>query len=396
LEGRRLFFGPAGCALCHNIRGEGVAFGPDHSNLVFRDRASVLQDITHPSATINPDHAGSLVKFDDDTDASGLIRVLNTEKIALRLPAGLEIERRRAQVRSVEPMRNSLMPDGFEETLSAGQMEDLLTFLLTNPLEPAVLTRFDPSPPPARARKEFERLLANGSTMLRARLRVLLVADEKDHGIDEHDYPRWLERWSRLLALADQVTVATNIGFPAAAQLAAADVTVFCSRNSGWDSHAAALLDEYQERGGGLVYLHWGIEGGKAARALADRVGLAFSMSKFRHGELALAFRPDSHPITQGLDRLPLVDEAYWSLTGDPARITVLANSVEEGEPRPQVWVRENGRGRVFVCLPGHYTWTFDDPLYRVLVLRGICWAAGQPDINRLTELAPIGARLAP
>jgi hypothetical protein len=224
----------------------------------------------------------------------------------------------------------------------------------------------------------------------------LLVADEKDHGIDEHDYPRWLDRWSRLLALADQVTVVTNFGFPSAEQLAAADVTVFYSRNSGWNAQAAALLDPYQQRGGGLVYLHWGIEGGKEPRALAERMGLAFSMSKFRHGEMAIEFSPEPHPITRGLERLKLIDESYWALTGDPSRITVLANSVEEGQPRPQVWVMQHRRGRVFACIPGHYTWTFDDPLYRLLVLRGIAWAAGQSDINRLTELAPIGARIAP
>jgi len=46
----------------------------------------------------------------------------------------------------------------------------------------------------------------------------------------------------------------------------------------------------------------------------------------------------------------------------------------------------------VFACIPGHYTWTMDDPLYRVLVLRGIAWVAHEPDVNRLTELAFVGA----
>ena len=37
--------------------------------------------------------------------------------------------------------------------------------------------------------------------------------------------------------------------------------------------------------------------------------------------------------------------------------------------------------------------WTFDDPLFRAIVLRGICWAAHQP-ANRLEHLAEIGARI--
>ncbi len=43
-----------------------------------------------------------------------------------------------------------------------------------------------------------------------------------------------------------------------------------------------------------------------------------------------------------------------------------------------------------------NFNWTFDDPLYRVIVLRGIAWAARQKDVNRLVELAPVGARLTP
>jgi type 1 glutamine amidotransferase len=81
-------------------------------------------------------------------------------------------------------------------------------------------------------------------------------------------------------------------------------------------------------------------------------------------------------------------------LRGDPARVSVLAESIEENSARPQVWVTERGQGRVFACIPRHYTWTFDDPLYPVLVLRGIAWAACQTDVNRLTDLAVVGARI--
>jgi type 1 glutamine amidotransferase len=51
-------------------------------------------------------------------------------------------------------------------------------------------------------------------------------------------------------------------------------------------------------------------------------------------------------------------------------------------------------KGRVFGCIPGHYTWTFDDPFFRLLVLRGICWSARQDDVDRLSELSLVGARV--
>ena len=80
----------------------------------------------------------------------------------------------------------------------------------------------------------------------------------------------------------------------------------------------------------------------------------------------------------------------------DPKRLAVLATSLEDNAPQPQLWTLERGTARVFGCIPGHYMWTHDDPLYRLLVLRGIAWAARDPDVERLSELALIGARLAP
>ena len=83
-------------------------------------------------------------------------------------------------------------------------------------------------------------------------------------------------------------------------------------------------------------------------------------------------------------------------MQGDVARIKVLGTGVEEGEPRPQFWSMEREKGRVIGCIPGHYNWTFDDPLFRVLVLRAICWTAKQENVDRLVELATVGARIAP
>ena len=71
----------------------------------------------------------------------------------------------------------------------------------------------------------------------------------------------------------------------------------------------------------------------------------------------------------------------------------ILASAVEEGEPRPLFWTLEPSRGRVFVSIPGHYSWTFDDPLFRILLLRGIAWTAGEP-VDRFNELVTIGARV--
>jgi putative heme-binding domain-containing protein len=398
IRGRRLFFGEAGCVTCHTIRGEGIAFGPDLSNLIHRDRDSVMHDVLQPSATINPDQAGTLVTLKDGTVLSGLVRSLTDDQLVLGLPAGAQSEIRRSTVASMEPLKTSLMPAGIAEQLSGEQIEDLLTFLLVQPLEPAPITRSDPPTPAARRMEEIIRVLGSAPRAPAnkpAPLRILLCAGPKDHGPDEHDYPLWLDRWSRLLALGDNLTVKTVMAFPSAEQLAGADVAVFYNANPGWDAEKAAILDTFHQRGGGAVYVHYAVDGGKEPAAVAERMGLAFTLgSRFRHGEMDLVFQQPDHPITKGFPTLHFTDETYWNMRGDAARLKVLGTVVEDNAPRPQLWTLERHQSRIVACIPGHYTWTFDDPLFRLLLLRSICWTARQP-ADRLSELTTIGARIA-
>ena len=130
--------------------------------------------------------------------------------------------------------------------------------------------------------------------------------------------------------------------------------------------------------------------------ALLKRTALAaLGGVGFRHGPLTLDFsRAANHPVTRNFESLALTDETYWKMTGSLAGDRLLASAVEEGAPQPQLWSVEHGRGRVFVSIPGHYSWTFDDPLFRVLLLRAIAWSAHEP-VDRLNDLVWPGAEMA-
>ncbi len=72
-RGRALFFGnEANCAACHPVHGRGGTLGPDLSNLIHRDYASVLRDIISPSFAINPDHLTYNVELKSGQVLSGL------------------------------------------------------------------------------------------------------------------------------------------------------------------------------------------------------------------------------------------------------------------------------------------------------------------------------------
>lgn len=277
---------------------------------------------------------------------------------------------------------------------------------------PVAVRAVEPPIPPARA--EVERVLAaarqqESAPAAERPLQIVLLADRKDHGPGEHDYPRWQSRWALLLggtgssdapaanlygpdradsALsqgAPQVRVATAQQWPTGAQWDTADLIVaFCYL--AWTPERIAQAARFLERGGGLVVIHsatWTKP--QPAAEVADVLGVG-GFRRWRHGSLVLETLQPEHPICLGLPtQLSLEDEPYWPPTPalDATRVQVLAGSREAAEAgadavalQPMFWTYQRGPGRVFGCVPGHYCWTFDNPYFRLWLLRGMAWAA--------------------
>ena len=57
------------------------------------------------------------------------------------------------------------------------------------------------------------------------------------------------------------------------------------------------------------------------------------------------------------------------------------------------MWNRQVGKGRVHVNILGHYNWTFNDPMFRAITLRGIAWAADEP-VARFASVVTTDVRL--
>ena len=269
-----------------------------------------------------------------------------------------------------------------------------------------------PDPPLPRSRREVESVLAKARTLRTADnlqpFHVVLVADKKDHGPCEHDYPLWQKRWKALLSgarstpvnlygppidvpgpdsSANTVTVTAVRGWPTGQQFASADVVVvFCYVH--WDQQKLTQLERYLGKGGGFVLVHsatWTRP--KPSGPVADLTGCG-GFTQYRHGPVKLKIVDQNYPICLGLPReIHFVDETYWPPTPcvDGSGMHILATCDEkvgkgsaEVGPQPMFWTHKHGEGRVFGCVLGHYTWTFDDPYFRLLLLRGIAWSARQ------------------
>ena len=135
--GRALFKGKAACATCHQLRGEGVRVGADLGNLIHRDYASVLKDITDPNATINPDAVGYIVTLRDGTAATGTRLGETADELQIAQPGGAVAKLKKADILKTEPMTVSLMPAGIDKMLSAEELRDLMTYLLKEAPQPA-------------------------------------------------------------------------------------------------------------------------------------------------------------------------------------------------------------------------------------------------------------------
>ncbi|MGI9241712.1 MAG: ThuA domain-containing protein, partial [Verrucomicrobiales bacterium] len=101
-------------------------------------------------------------------------------------------------------------------------------------------------------------------------------------------------------------------------------------------------------------------------------------------------FLNTEHPAFAGLPKsIRLNDESYWNLLARD-QVEVIAavapdqtdNASSFGEVlksdgvRSQAfWTFTSGQGRVIGTTTGHYTYTFHDPIYRLLLMRCIAWA---------------------
>jgi len=192
------------------------------------------------------------------------------------------------------------------------------------------------------------------------------------------------------------------MGWPNREQFALADaVVVFCYIE--WNDRKLNQLREYLSRGGGFVLVHpanWTRP--QPSDKVAALTGCG-GFTQYRHGPVSLKIVDPDHPVCLGLGQeIEFMDESYWPPTPrmNGSGMHVLATSNEKVMPassemraQPMFWTREHGNGRVFGCVLGHYTWTFDDPYFRLLLLRGMAWVARQP-VYRFDALAVLGINL--
>ncbi len=150
--GGALFFGAAGCANCHTIRGRGGFPGPDLSNIArMRSFRQLRESLLDPDAQIAEGYGGITVVTRSGQKISGVARD-NTIYAIQILDARGQIHRLlKADLREVEFAKSSLMPHDYQERLSTADISNLLAFLGRQSIRQSAATIQSATPPEAGA-----------------------------------------------------------------------------------------------------------------------------------------------------------------------------------------------------------------------------------------------------
>jgi putative heme-binding domain-containing protein len=129
----RTMFAAAGCALCHQINGEGGAIGPDLSTLGQRFTVrDILEATIHPSKAIPDQYQVMTLELGDGTTLSG--RIVSRDEQATHIATDLmrptaSVAVSNATIRKTIPQPVSTMPSGLLNALNEEELLDLLAYL---------------------------------------------------------------------------------------------------------------------------------------------------------------------------------------------------------------------------------------------------------------------------
>lgn len=117
------------CAGCHRLDGEGVAVGPDISDMRTQTPEQILASVLDPNAAIDANFYRYAVLTDDGQLLEGLLEDSNEQAVTLRLQDGLRRTLPREQIEQLRATGVSMMPEGFENQISPEAMRDLVSYI---------------------------------------------------------------------------------------------------------------------------------------------------------------------------------------------------------------------------------------------------------------------------
>ena len=103
----------------------GVALGPDLTGSPSGNSAALLANILDPNASVQPNYVQYMILDQSGRTYSGIISAETATSLTLRRGEGAQETILRSQIAEMNSTGLSLMPEGFEKTISKPDMADL-------------------------------------------------------------------------------------------------------------------------------------------------------------------------------------------------------------------------------------------------------------------------------
>jgi len=120
------------CGVCHRLYGEGAFIGPDLTGSGRSDLGYLLENILDPSAVVGADYKMSVVEMKDDRILTGIVGNQKEHTLTVQTPTE-KLVVQREDLQSIRASNFSLMPDGLLDSLSEGEVTDLIAYLMSRP-----------------------------------------------------------------------------------------------------------------------------------------------------------------------------------------------------------------------------------------------------------------------
>ncbi len=248
-------------------------------------------------------------------------------------------------------------------------------------------------PLPPRSKADLEKIMGPIKQKKFSKdLNVVWVWSKHDHDPGFHEYEKVRDKFKKLFKKLPQIKFQSVYKFPTEKQWKTADLVVFYLHLDELKQSQYDQINQFVKRGGGLVAIHEAMIMRPTGDRLASCLGLAWDDEHSSWGVMPTPYKvvKRNHDIFKGFDeKIDMVDEFYWNLTGEKKKIDILAVSQAgpeddtkgppdpkelDGKDWPLFWTKEEGKGRVFASLPGHNLFSYDDPYFRIILLRAMAW----------------------
>jgi cytochrome c oxidase cbb3-type subunit 3 len=137
-RGKEIFLGKGECSTCHMISGEGGFLGPDLSAYGSAMSAKAIRDeIVRPNRIEATGYRSAVLITRDGNRLEGIIRNEDNFSVQLQTKDGSFHFLQKSDLQAMELLGQSLMPTNYGQTLSADEVNDLVSYLMNGGPAPA-------------------------------------------------------------------------------------------------------------------------------------------------------------------------------------------------------------------------------------------------------------------